>query len=101
MAKKSRIAKNNQRREMSQRLEPKRAELRKIIKNPATSYEAREEAVAKLNKMPRDSAAIRVRNRCALTGRCRAYMRQFSVSRLCFRELASNGVIPGIVKASW
>mgnify|MGYP003682969977 CR=1 FL=1 len=101
MAKKSRIAKNNQRRILSERLEPKREELRKIIKSPASTHEQRDEAIMKLNKMPRDSSAIRVRNRCALTGRCRAYMRQFSMSRLCFRELASNGVIPGIVKASW
>jgi len=54
-----------------------------------------------LQKLPRNSNPIRVRNRCKLTGRPRGYMRQFGVSRICFREMANNGLIPGVKKASW
>lgn len=54
-----------------------------------------------LSKLPRNSSAIRLRNRCKLTGRPRGYMRQFGISRICFREMASDGLIPGVKKASW
>ena len=54
-----------------------------------------------LQKLPRNSNPIRVRNRCKLTGRPRGYMRQFGISRICFREMANNGLIPGVKKASW
>jgi len=58
-------------------------------------------AVRKLNSMPKNSSPVRLRNRCTMTGRARGYLRKFKLSRLCFREHASSGVIPGIVKASW
>ncbi|TXI40274.1 MAG: 30S ribosomal protein S14, partial [Nitrosomonas sp.] len=54
-----------------------------------------------LNKMPRDSAPVRLRNRCQLTGRPRGNYRKFKISRLCFREMANNGLIPGVTKSSW
>ena len=63
--------------------------------------EEREAARIALNKMPRDSSAIRLRNRCQLTGRPRGFLRKFKLSRLCFREFASIGLIPGVTKASW
>lgn len=101
MAKKSSIAKNKKRQILAERNFAQREALRKLIKSPYSTHEQREEAITKLNKMRRDTAAIRVRNRCLLTGRCRAYLRHFKISRLCFRELASQGAIPGVVKASW
>jgi small subunit ribosomal protein S14 len=54
-----------------------------------------------LSRLPRNSSPVRMRNRCKLTGRPRGYMRQFGISRICFREMASNGLIPGVTKASW
>ena len=65
------------------------------------SDEERMQAVYALNKLPKNSSKIRLRNRCLRTGRCRGYLRKFKLSRLCFRELASSGMIPGIYKASW
>lgn len=79
----------------------KRQELKKIIKSYASSIEEKEAAVKKLNKLPKNSCPVRQRNRCQLTGRPRAYYRKFKISRLCFRELALAGMIPGVIKASW
>ena len=79
----------------------KRAELKAIIMSPYSTHEARMAAVEKLNKMPKNSAPARQRNRCQLTGRSRGYIRKFQLSRLCFREMASAGLIPGVFKASW
>lgn len=79
----------------------KRQELKKIIRNPNTSEEVRENAVIALNKLPRNSSPTRLRNRCKLTGRPRGYLRKFQMSRICFRELANDGTIPGVFKASW
>lgn len=79
----------------------KRQNLKKIISDPTVSEEEKIEAVRKLNLMPKNTSSVRLRNRCLLTGRSRGYLRKFKLSRLCFRELASNGTIPGVVKASW
>ena len=65
------------------------------------SDEDRMQAVNQLNALPKNSSKVRLRNRCERTGRCRGYLRKFKLSRLCFRELASSGHIPGITKASW
>lgn len=73
----------------------KRVELKKRVKEGDT------EAMLELQKLPANSSSIRYRNRCKLTGRPRGYMRQFGISRISFREMASNGIIPGIKKASW
>jgi small subunit ribosomal protein S14 len=101
MAKTSKIVRNAQRRELIDRHAAKRDALRATIKNPTTSAEERETAYAAIRKLPRDSSPTRLRNRCAMTGRPRAYLRQFGLSRITFREMALNGLIPGVTKASW
>ena len=101
MAKKSSVEKQKRRELMVKRAWDKRQALKKIIWDLSTSEEDRAVAVNKLNDMPRNSSPVRLRNRCQLTGRCRGYLRKFKLSRLCFREMASAGLIPGIVKASW
>ncbi len=79
----------------------KRAELRAIIKNPETEFEEKMAAVEKLQRLPRDSAKVRGRNRCSLTGRPHGYYRKFGLGRNKLRQLAMQGDIPGLVKASW
>ncbi len=101
MAKKSSIAREKQRQKLVALKWEKRAELKKIVSSPFSSEEERLEAQNKLNQLPRNSSRIRLRNRCEVTGRCRGYLRKFKLSRLCFREMASAGIIPGIFKASW
>jgi small subunit ribosomal protein S14 len=101
MAKKSSIEKEKRRRRKVALGWEKRTELRRIIKDLSVSDEERERARLALNKMARDTSPCRLRNRCQLTGRSRGYLRKFGLSRLCFREMALDGRIPGIVKASW
>lgn len=101
MAKKSAIAKQKRRENLVQLKWEKRQELKKIIANPNTDHEEKSNAVLALNKMPRDSSPIRLRNRCQLTGRPRGFLKKFKLSRITFREFASQGLIPGITKASW
>lgn len=101
MAKVSAIAKNNRRRKMAEKGEAKRAELRAKIVDETLSDEERDAAMAKLQKLPRDTSRIRVRNRCEVTGRPRAVYRDFKLCRITFRELAHQGMIPGVTKASW
>lgn len=101
MAKTSMIEKNKRRERMSQNKAETRAKLKAIIKNKDTSMEERFDAVMRLAKMPRNSAKIRVRNRCELTGRPRAVYRKFKLCRIKLRDLASAGQIPGVVKSSW
>src|SRR5690554_2964119 len=101
MAKISAIAKNNRRRAMAEKGEAKRAEIRAKISNPETGDEERLELQKKLQKLPRDTSRVRVRNRCELTGRPRGYYRDFKLSRITFRELAHRGLIPGVTKSSW
>ena len=101
MAKLSAIVKNNKRRQLADKFEAKRAELRKIIASADASDEERDNAQIKLQKMPRDTSRIRVRNRCELTGRPRAFYRDFKLSRIALRDLAHQGLIPGVTKASW
>jgi len=79
----------------------RRREFKKIINNPASSPEQVDEAVMKLQKMPRDASPIRVRNRCSQTGRPRGFLRKFGISRVALRDLAREGQIPGVVKSSW
>ena len=101
MAKTSKIAKNSQRKATVERYAERRAELTAIIKNPEASYEDKREAYQKIAKMPRDASATRYRNRCGVTGRPRGYFRKFGMSRSSLRELAHNGELPGVRKASW
>jgi small subunit ribosomal protein S14 len=79
----------------------KRAELKAIVRDRTRAPEERFEATLLLAQLPRNSARVRVRNRCALTGRPRGYHRKFGMSRIALRELGSAGQIPGLVKASW
>jgi small subunit ribosomal protein S14 len=101
MATKISVEKNKQRRKLAARHAAKRSALKKLIMDPNTSAEERFRAVVKLSEMPRNGARVRLRNRCALTGRARGYHRKFGLSRLMLRELASKGQIPGVTKASW
>ena len=101
MAKKSSVEKNRNRAQLVKRYAAKRAALRKTIKNKDLEPEQRFEATLELAALPRNSARVRLRNRCALTGRPRGYYRKFGLSRLALRELGSTGQIPGLVKASW
>jgi small subunit ribosomal protein S14 len=101
MAKTSKIAKNNKRKQLVERYAERRDELIKIIKDPEVSYEEKREAYAKIAKMPRDASATRYRNRCAVTGRPRGYFRKFGISRIALRDMAHLGELPGIRKASW
>jgi len=101
MATKSSISKQKRRERLVQLKWDKRQSLKKIILDLDKSEEERQEAKMALNKMPRNSSPVRLRNRCQLTGRARGFLRKFKLSRLCFREMANQGLIPGIVKASW
>jgi small subunit ribosomal protein S14 len=101
VAKKSKIAKNEQRKVLVERYAERRAELLAVIKDPEANYDAKREANAKLSKLPRDSSATRYRNRCGISGRPRGYFRKFGMSRLAVRELAHNGELPGVRKSSW
>ncbi len=101
MAKTSSIEKNKRRMRLVAKYATKRAELKAIIKDLSNSYDQRMEAQAKLQKLPLNSSPTRVRNRCVLTGRPRAYMGLFGLCRIKFRELALQGFLPGVKKASW
>lgn len=101
MAKKSSVEKQKKRERIVQLNWDKRQKLKEQARDLKATEEERYAARVALNKMPRDSSPIRLRNRCKLTGRARGYLRQFGLSRLCFREMASSGLIPGITKASW
>lgn len=101
MAKKSSIEKQKRRERLVKLKWDKRQELRSKIYNVNLSEEEKEAARIALNKMPRDSCIVRLRNRCQLTGRARGYLRKFKMSRLTFREFASMGMIPGVTKSSW
>lgn len=101
MAKISKVVKNNNRKAKVQLWAERRAALKKIVNDPKSTPEQVDEAVIKLQKMPRDASPVRVRNRCSQTGRPRGYLRKFGVSRVALRELALEGQIPGVVKSSW
>ncbi len=101
MAKTSAVQKNLKRKRLVEKYAAKRAALKAILSNPETTDEDFYAAQAKLDKLPRDSSKIRIRNRCSITGRPRAFIGKFGVSRITFRELASYGKIPGVIKASW
>ena len=101
MAKKSKIAKNEQRKAIVERYAERRNELKAIIKNPNTSDEDRLDAQFELNRQPRDASPSRVRNRDAHDGRPRGFLRKFGLSRVRVREMAHRGELPGVRKSSW
>lgn len=101
MAKTSKIAKNDRRREIVARYAERRAELKEIIRSPRSTAEEREAATQELRRQPRDASATRIRNRDTVDGRPRGYFRAFGLSRLRLREMAHRGELPGVNKASW
>ncbi|WP_249494084.1 30S ribosomal protein S14 [Kocuria rhizophila] len=101
MAKKSKIAKNEQRKVIVERYAAKRAELKKTLVDENASPEAREGARLGLQKLPRDASPIRVRNRDQIDGRPRGTFQRFGISRVRFRDMAHRGELPGIYKSSW
>jgi small subunit ribosomal protein S14 len=101
MAKKSKIVKNERRREIVAHYAERRAECKEIIRSPASTTDERLAAQARLARMPRDASPVRVRNRDAVDGRPRGHLRKFGVSRVRVRELAHEGHLPGVRKASW
>ncbi|MBY0528602.1 MAG: 30S ribosomal protein S14 [Rhabdochlamydiaceae bacterium] len=101
MATKSSMAKQKRRERLVKLKWEKRQELKAIVLDLNKSEEERLDAKMKLNKLPRNSSPVRLRSRCQLTGRARGVLRKFKLSRLCFREMANSGMIPGVVKSSW
>lgn len=101
MAKRSSIEKQKNRERLVTLKWDKRQALKKKAADINLSEEDRHDARIALNKMPRNSSKVRLHNRCQLTGRVRGYLRKFKLSRLCFREMALQGMIPGVTKASW
>jgi small subunit ribosomal protein S14 len=101
MAKVSSVEKNKNRTRKVEAKKATRQALKAIVMDRSASFEARIAAVHKLAEMPRNSAAIRIRNRCGVTGRPRGFYRKFGMSRISLRELGSQGLIPGLIKASW
>jgi small subunit ribosomal protein S14 len=101
MAKTSSIEKNKRRRKLVARYAVKRAELKRVAEDESLTPEERFQARLKLAALPRNSAAVRVRNRCEISGRPRGYYRKLRMSRIALRDLASMGLVPGMVKSSW
>lgn len=101
MAKTSMVNRDVKRAKLVKKYAARRAELKKIIANPKSSYEEKSEAQAKLQKMPRDASPVRQRNRCALTGRSRGVYQKFGLGRNKLREATMKGDVPGLRKASW
>ncbi|TIO89222.1 MAG: 30S ribosomal protein S14 [Mesorhizobium sp.] len=101
MAKTSSVEKNNRRRKLAGQYAAKRKALKDIVMDQSKPMEERFRAQLKLAALPRNSAKIRIRNRCEVTGRPRAYYRKLKLSRIALRDLGNNGQIPGLVKSSW
>ncbi|MBN9010258.1 MAG: 30S ribosomal protein S14 [Rhizobiales bacterium] len=101
MAKKSSIQKNENRRRLVARLAAKRKQLKADARDESKTLEDRFQAQLKLAELPRNSSAVRIRNRCEVSGRPRGYYRKLKMSRIALRELGSAGMIPGLVKLSW
>jgi len=101
MAKKSAIERNNKRSRMAKKYEGRRTRLKNIANDRALPMEERFQARLRLAQLPRNSAKVRVQNRCNITGRPRGVYKKFKMSRIALRELASAGHVPGMVKSSW
>lgn len=101
MAKTSSVEKNKRRRNMVARFAAKRVALKAIVMDQSKPLEERFRAQLQLAALPRNSAKTRIRNRCEVTGRPRAYYRKLSMSRVALRELGNKGLVPGLVKSSW
>ena len=101
MAKKSQVNRDNRRRELISKYAEQRAALRKVLKSPTASMDEKLEAQNRFAKLPRNSCPTRKNNRCAVSGRSKAYYNKFGISRIALRELALRGQLPGVRKSSW
>jgi small subunit ribosomal protein S14 len=101
MAKTSIIYRQKKREKLVRRYAAKRADLKRRARNPKLTPEQRTEAFEKLATLPRDSSPVRLVSRCLVTGRARGVYRKFGLNRITFRELAHQGMLPGVMKASW
>lgn len=101
MATTAKVAKNNERRETVAKYRALRLELKETIRSPKFTPEQKEEAMRRLQKLPRDASPTRIRNRCELSGRPRGYYRKFGLSRIALRSLGLEGRLPGVRKSSW
>ncbi|MGD8346181.1 MAG: 30S ribosomal protein S14 [Lysobacterales bacterium] len=101
MAKVSMVNREKKRTKLVAKYASKRAELKAIVSNPDASFEERQDAMFRLQKLPRDSSPVRQRNRCAISGRPRGFYRKFGLGRNKLREAAMRGDVPGLRKASW
>jgi small subunit ribosomal protein S14 len=101
MAKLALTLRNQKRQKMVEKFKAKRAALLEILQNPRATDEAKDAARGKFQKLPRDASPVRLRNRCALTGRPRGVYRKFGLGRNKLRDLALKGEVPGVIKASW
>ena len=101
MAKKSSIERNRKRRRMAAKAEGRRSRLKEIANDRNLPAEDRFAARLKLAQLPRNASTVRIRNRCDVTGRPRGFYRKLKMSRIALRELASQGLIPGMIKSSW
>jgi len=101
MAKVAMVEREIKRKKLAKKYANKRAKLKAIVKNKTVPADERFQAMLTLDELPKNSAKIRQRNRCALTGRPRGYYRKMNLSRIALRDLASRGELPGVVKSSW
>ena len=101
MAKKGKIEKNDKRRALVAKYAERRRELVKVLKEVDATPDEKRQAMSKLQAMPRDSSAVRYRNRCQMSGRPRGFIGKFGISRIAFREMSLEGMIPGVRKSSW
>lgn len=101
MAKKGKLQKNGRRALLVAKYAETRRQLVEVMKDPDASPDEKRQAMARLQALPRDSAAVRYRNRCQMTGRPRGFIRKFGISRIALREMALHGLIPGVRKSSW
>lgn len=101
MAKKGKLEKNDRRAKLVEKYAERRLELTKIMKSAEATSDEKREAMARLQALPRDSSAVRYRNRCQMSGRPRGFLRKFGLSRIAFRDMSLHGFIPGVRKSSW
>ena len=101
MAKKGKLQKNDRRAKLVAKYAETRQKLTTVLKDPEALPGEKRNAMAALQALPRDSAAVRYRNRCQMTGRPRGFIGKFGISRIAFREMSLDGLIPGVRKSSW
>ena len=101
MAKKGKLEKNDRRAELVAKYAEQRRKLTTVMKNPNATPDQKRAAMATLQALPRDSSAVRYRNRCQMSGRPRGFIGKFGISRIAFRDMSLHGLIPGVRKSSW